>query len=135
MARGLRYRLGRNRRLTVCSDEFDKLRAGAFDELRAGFACGPSVPTSASYFPTIRLAAAGPRPGGMDAAKLDAAIKFAVASENPATKDLAVDLATTFGREPFDTPIGPVKPRGALSGIIVKNGYSSPSGARPRAST
>ena len=59
----------------------------------------------------------------MDAAKLDAAIKFAVASENPATKDLAVDLATTFGREPFDTPIGPVKPRGALNGLVIRNGY------------
>ena len=58
-----------------------------------------------------------------DTAKLDAAMKFASANENPATKDLAVDLATTFGREPFDTPIGPVTPRGALSGIIIKNGY------------
>lgn len=60
---------------------------------------------------------------GLDQGRLDAAIKFAVDSENPATKDLATDLATTFGREPFDTPIGPVKPRGALNGIIVKNGY------------
>ena len=59
----------------------------------------------------------------MDAAKLDAAIKFSVASENPANKDLAIELATSFGREPFDTPIGPVKPRGALSGIIIRNGY------------
>jgi CubicO group peptidase (beta-lactamase class C family) len=58
-----------------------------------------------------------------DSARLDAAMQFASANENPATKDLAVDLATTFGREPFDTPIGPVKPRGALSGIIIKNGY------------
>jgi CubicO group peptidase (beta-lactamase class C family) len=64
-----------------------------------------------------------PDQAGFDAAKLDAAIAFAVASENPATKDLAVDLATTFGREPFDTPIGPVKPRGALNGLVVKNGY------------
>ena len=45
----------------------------------------------------------------MDAAKLDAAVKFSVASENPGNKDLAIDLATSFGREPFDTPIGPVK--------------------------
>ena len=64
-----------------------------------------------------------PEQAGMDAAKLDAAIKFAMANENPGNKDLAIDLATTFGREPFDTPIGPVKPRGALNGIIVKNGY------------
>jgi CubicO group peptidase (beta-lactamase class C family) len=34
-----------------------------------------------------------------------------------------VDLASTFGaREPFDTPIGPVKARGALNGIIVHRG-------------
>src|SRR5687768_15434275 len=59
----------------------------------------------------------------MDGAALDAAMKFASANENPATKDLAVDLATTFGREPFDTPIGPVKPRGALNGIVIHKGY------------
>ena len=59
----------------------------------------------------------------MDAAKLAAAIQFSVASENPANKDLAIELATSFGREPFDTPIGPVKPRGPLNGIIIKNGY------------
>ena len=65
-----------------------------------------------------------PAQAGVDAARLDAAIKVATDNENPATKDLAVDLATTFGgREPFDTPIGPVQPRGALNGIIIKNGY------------
>ncbi len=63
-----------------------------------------------------------PEQVGMDGARLDAAIKFAIANENPATKDLAVDLATTFGREPFDTPIGPVKPRGALNGLVIRHG-------------
>jgi CubicO group peptidase (beta-lactamase class C family) len=64
-----------------------------------------------------------PEQGNVDAARLDAAIAFAVANENPGNKDLAVDLATSFGREPFDTPIGPVKPRGALNGIIIKDGF------------
>ncbi len=65
-----------------------------------------------------------PEQVGIDAAKLDAAIKFAIARENPGNKDLAVDLATTFGaREPFDTPIGPTKPRGALNGLVVRRGY------------
>jgi CubicO group peptidase (beta-lactamase class C family) len=65
-----------------------------------------------------------PAEAGMDAARLDEAVQFAVANENPATKDLAVDLATTFGaREPFDTPIGPVKPRGAANGLVVRGGY------------
>jgi CubicO group peptidase (beta-lactamase class C family) len=60
----------------------------------------------------------------MDAARIDEAVQFAIANENPATRDLAVDLATTFGaREPFDTPIGPVKERGAANGLIVRRGY------------
>jgi len=59
----------------------------------------------------------------VDTARLDAAFKFAAANENPNPKDLAVDLATSFGREPFDAPIGPVKPRGALSALAIKGGY------------
>jgi CubicO group peptidase (beta-lactamase class C family) len=65
-----------------------------------------------------------PAEAGMDAARLDEAVQFAVANENPATKDLAVDLATTFGaREPFDTPIGPMRPRGAANGLVVRGGF------------
>jgi CubicO group peptidase (beta-lactamase class C family) len=60
---------------------------------------------------------------GIDPAKLDAALAFAAANENPGNKDLAVDLATSFGREPFDTPIGPTQPRGALSAMVIKGGY------------
>ncbi len=89
----------------------------------------PSVraqrPAAVPYFPDrFAWQTRTPAQSGVDQAKLDAAIAFAVAHENPATKDLALDLATTFGRnEPFDTPLGPVKPRGALNGIIIKNGY------------
>ena len=61
---------------------------------------------------------------GMDRARLDEAVEHAIATENPATKDLTLYLATTFGRdEPFDTPIGPVKSRGAANGLIVRHGY------------
>ncbi|HET9264142.1 MAG TPA: serine hydrolase [Vicinamibacterales bacterium] len=80
---------------------------------------------SQQYFPD-RLAWEHRKPDqvGMDPARLLAAIDFAVASENPATRDLDVDLATTFGgREPFDTPIGPIKSRGALNGIVIRHGY------------
>jgi CubicO group peptidase (beta-lactamase class C family) len=84
----------------------------------------PARPQPAPYFPDrFDWQKQTPEQAGMDAAKLDAAIKFAIASENPATKDLAVDLATTFGREPFDTPIGPVQPRAALNGIVIRHGY------------
>jgi CubicO group peptidase (beta-lactamase class C family) len=65
-----------------------------------------------------------PSEAGMAQARVDEAVQFAIASESDATKDLAVDLATTFGaREPFDTPIGPMKERGAANGLIVRGGY------------
>ncbi len=63
-----------------------------------------------------------PAEAGMDQARLDEAVKYAVANQNPATADLAIDLATTFGREPLDTPVGPIRPRGALNGLVVRHG-------------
>ena len=64
-----------------------------------------------------------PQDAGMDAARLDEAVQFAMASENPATKDLTIDLATTFGRnEPFDMPVG-----SESSGGPMPSGRRSPS--------
>lgn len=65
-----------------------------------------------------------PEEMGMDSARLDRAIQHAIASENPATKDLTVDLQTTFAiREPFDSIIGPTKDRAPLSGLVIRRGY------------
>ncbi|MGH9219394.1 MAG: serine hydrolase domain-containing protein [Vicinamibacterales bacterium] len=65
-----------------------------------------------------------PAEAGMDAAAVEAAVKFAIAHENQAPKDLAAAHAAGIGAsEPFDTPIGPFKPRSALNGLIIKNGY------------
>ena len=51
-----------------------------------------------------------PEEVGMDPARLDEAVKQAIATENPATKNMVLFLATTFGAsEPFDTPIGPIQ--------------------------
>ena len=77
------------------------------------------------YFPDrFDWQARRPAEAGMDPARIEEAVQFAIASESDATKDLAVDLATTFGaREPFDTPIGPMKERGAANGLIVRGGY------------
>ncbi|HVL68254.1 MAG TPA: serine hydrolase [Vicinamibacterales bacterium] len=85
----------------------------------------PAAPQAAApYFPARHeWQTREPAQAGFDAVRLQAAIEFALKSENPATKDLAVDLATTFGREPFDTPIGPIQPRGSLNGLIIRHGY------------
>ena len=61
---------------------------------------------------------------GLDAAALQQAVDFAVANENPATKDLALDLELTFGmREPLFRILGPTKPRAAANGLIIRKGY------------
>jgi CubicO group peptidase (beta-lactamase class C family) len=60
----------------------------------------------------------------MDAALVDSAIAFAKAAESTAPRDLeAAHWASSFGREPLPEPLGPFKPRGDLTGIIVRNGY------------
>jgi CubicO group peptidase (beta-lactamase class C family) len=81
-------------------------------------------PKAAPYFPERwTWATRTPDQAGMDKARLDEAIAYAVANENPSSKDVAVDLATSFGREPYDTIIGPTSVRGALSGLVIRNGY------------
>lgn len=64
-----------------------------------------------------------PEQAKFDAAKLKEAIDFAVQSEAKAPRDMELAQAQTFGREPFGEIIGATKPRGAMTGIIVKNGY------------
>lgn len=61
---------------------------------------------------------------GFDAARLQAAVDYSVANENPSPKDVATDLRQTFGRrEPDYKIIGPTQPRAALNGLIVHRGY------------
>ncbi len=64
-----------------------------------------------------------PQQVGMDAARLKAAVDFAVASEAKAPRDLELAHYQTFGREPFGEAVGPFKPRDEPTGIIIKNGY------------
>jgi CubicO group peptidase (beta-lactamase class C family) len=65
-----------------------------------------------------------PQQAGMDAAAIDDAVKFAIAHESEAPKDLLIAHAQSFGSaEPFDNPIGPHKVRAAANGLIIRNGY------------
>ena len=91
----------------------------------SGFSRKIEAQSSTAYFPTAsEWQTRTPEQAGMDSARVNEAIKYAVANENPGFKDLYLDQATTFGaREPFDTVIGPMKERGALNGLIIRNGY------------
>jgi CubicO group peptidase (beta-lactamase class C family) len=96
---------------------------------QAGSAVGgnplPPQQSAAPYFPErLNWLHKKPEDVGMDSAKLDEAVKLAIAKENPASKDMKLFVAFTFGgREPFDSPIGPMKDRGAANGIITRHGY------------
>ena len=65
-----------------------------------------------------------PQSEGFDAAKLDEAITFAIASDNPAPHDQAVVHLQSFAAaEPFDSILGPHSVRAPLNGLIVHHGY------------
>src|SRR6476660_4793723 len=77
-----------------------------------------------AYFPGPTWQHREPLQAGLDAAKLKEAIDFAIASESKAPRDQMQSFYQTFAaREPFGFAIGPFKPRGEPTGVIVRHGY------------
>ena len=76
------------------------------------------------YFPPSgKWQQATPQSRGVNAAKRQQAVDYAILSENPASKDQAIVQATTFGaREPYDQIIGPMSVRASVNGLIVYRG-------------
>jgi CubicO group peptidase (beta-lactamase class C family) len=64
-----------------------------------------------------------PAQAGFDAQKLEQAIAFSRASESKAPRDLEQQHYLSFGREPYGNAVGPFKPRGDVSGVVVRGGY------------
>jgi CubicO group peptidase (beta-lactamase class C family) len=64
-----------------------------------------------------------PERAGFDAARLNEAVAFAVASESKSPRNLELAHYQSFGREPFGDGIGPFKERGEPSGVILRGGY------------
>jgi CubicO group peptidase (beta-lactamase class C family) len=79
--------------------------------------------TTTAYVPGATWERRTAAAAGLDAARLDSAIAFAVRSEARAPRDLEEAHAQSFGREPFGDAIGPFAPRGAPSGVILRGGY------------
>ena len=85
----------------------------------------PAISAQASYTPGKGDAWERRRPEqvGMEAARLQEAVQFAQAGENPAPRDLEQAHYQSFGREPFGDAVGPFKERGPQSGLIIRQGY------------
>lgn len=68
---------------------------------------------------------------GLDSAKLADAIAFAVQNEARAPRDMEESHYRSFGREPYGQGIGPFKPRGEPTGVILRGGYVVASWGEP----
>ena len=84
---------------------------------------GTAVSAQQYYPPAGSWETRRPEQVGMNAARLQEAVNFALASESTAPRDLELAHYTTFGREPFGHAVGPFRERGDPTGIIIRNGY------------
>ena len=75
------------------------------------------------YYPAREWERRSPAQEGIDPVQLQAAIDFAVSKESTYPRDLLEAHYQTFGREPFGYAIGPFKPRGDMTGLVVSHGY------------
>ena len=93
--------------------------------------CGASA---ADYVPPPgdSWAKHSPAQEGFDAAKLKVAIDFAVSAENKYPpelakkadiRDLRISVPLKYADEPFNSPIGPLKPHAPANGISLRHGY------------
>ena len=60
---------------------------------------------------------------GFDTARLDEAIAFAQGAASRESRDLEKVIGEAFANEPFNTIIGPTRPRGDASGMIIRGGF------------
>jgi CubicO group peptidase (beta-lactamase class C family) len=60
---------------------------------------------------------------GMNGALVNEAVQLAIANETTGPKNMMLFLKNSFGKEPFDTLVGPIKDRGGASGLITRHGY------------
>jgi CubicO group peptidase (beta-lactamase class C family) len=98
--------------------------ASATQRPAAPVAATAGAQAAAPYFPN-RFGWEHKRPAevGMNAALVAEAVQAAIANENPASKEMAKFLAESYGREPFDGALGPIKDRGPAAGVILRHGY------------
>lgn len=78
---------------------------------------------------------ADPAKAGFDAARLDDATRFALGAETDWPRDLSdagkVPGLTEIEPEPWNRPLGPFKPRGGPSGLVLRGGHIAASWGEP----
>ncbi len=106
-----------------------RLRVGVIAFLTAAvgtavLAAGQGAQTATYFPPAGAWDRQAPAALGLDKAKLDDAIAFAVAHEATSDKDLAKSTVQQFSNEaPYNTLIGPTQVRAAANGVIIRHGH------------
>ena len=83
----------------------------------------PESPDAGYFPPRGEWSHRSPSLLGLDSIRLRDAIQFARDNEARAPRDQHLAQAESFGREPFDEPVGPLKERGEPTGLIIYKGY------------
>jgi CubicO group peptidase (beta-lactamase class C family) len=85
----------------------------------------PAAPAATPYFPAKGAwEKRDPATLGLDKAKLDEAIAYAVANQNENSKNLAEDIPRTFRNEaPYNNLIGPTQERTGMNGVVIRRGF------------
>lgn len=79
-------------------------------------------PTEPEADPPSNWARLDPAGAGFDPEALREAIGFAIERESRQSRDLHAEHEIARGREPYDAPVGPIKDRGDMTGVIVRRG-------------
>src|SRR3954454_7926699 len=88
------------------------------------FLSAVSLFAETKYFPSrFEWRTQTPSEAGFDAAKLKAAIEFAVANQSTDPHDLRRAHDLSFAREAYGEPLGPFQPRGDAGSIAARHGY------------
>lgn len=77
----------------------------------------------APYFPGADWQTRPPEAVGMSQARLDSAVRFALAHENAVDRDLRLAVLKAYAREPGYKLLGPTRPRGGPAGLVIRRGY------------
>lgn len=85
--------------------------------------CVPALNAQGLYYPDSSWQTRRPGEVNMNAARLDSAVRFALAHETKTEVDLRVANLKAYVREPGYQILGPMRHRGGPAGVIVKNGY------------
>ena len=84
----------------------------------------PQAASGPVYFPDrLDWQHKKPEDVGFDSAKLNDAIKSAIAHETTASKSMEAARLRSYPREPYLEALGPIKDRGPATGIIIRHGY------------